>query len=411
MNLRKLLIFGVALACLPALVAQVCLECHKKVTPSIVSDWQVSRHAKNNVECSTCHGEEHTSAQDAAKARIPMPETCAGCHAERVKQFQTGKHALGWAAMKGMLSFRQPMAPIEVIKGFCGCHRIGLKSEGEIRELGKQGGVGVASCDACHTRHAFSMQKARQPQACQTCHMGSQHPQWETYSTSKHGVQALLRQTRTLPETVTGPTCQTCHMPNRDHAVQTAWGALAVRLPMPEDKQWAADGLTILKAVGVLDPEGKPTGRLEAVKQAKLVRLTQEDWQRERDKMLRTCNRCHSANFARGELEKADRMIREADRLMAEAIETVAALYKDGVLAKPREYAYPYPDLLFLHGAATPVEQKLFVMLREHRVRTLQGIFHANPDYAQSYGWSEMKRDLAEIKQQAAELRREARTR
>jgi len=31
-------------------------------------------------------------------------------------------------------------------------------------------------------------------------------------------------------------------------------GFLAVRLPMPEDKQWAADGATILQALGVLDP-------------------------------------------------------------------------------------------------------------------------------------------------------------
>ena len=31
--------------------------------------------------------------------------------------------------------------------------------------------------------------------------------------------------------------------------------------------------------------------------------------------------------------------------------------------------------------------------------------FHANPDYALWYGWSEMLRDLTEIKEKAAELR------
>ena len=31
--------------------------------------------------------------------------------------------------------------------------------------------------------------------------------------------------------------------------------------------------------------------------------------------------------------------------------------------------------------------------------------FHANPDYALWYGWSEMVRDLSEIKEMAAELR------
>jgi hypothetical protein len=90
---------------------------------------------------------------------------------------------------------------------------------------------------------------------------------------------------------------------------------------------------------------------------------------------------------------------------MAQAIRTVAALYKDKVLPKPKEYAYAFPDLLTFHDAPTVIEQKLFVMFLEHRMRTFQGTFHANPDYALWYGWSEMKRDLSEIKDLAAEMR------
>ncbi len=45
--------------------AETCVECHKKVTPNIVSDWQASVHSKKGTECSTCHGEAHTSAHDA----------------------------------------------------------------------------------------------------------------------------------------------------------------------------------------------------------------------------------------------------------------------------------------------------------------------------------------------------------
>jgi cytochrome c553 len=226
------------------------------------------------------------------------------------------------------------------------------------------------------------------------------------YSASKHGVRYLLKQNKTLPETVAAPTCQTCHMQDGNHAVRTAWGFLAVRLPMPDDTQWAADRAAILQALGVLDPEGKPAARLDVVKAADVARLTQEDWQRERDKMLKTCNRCHSVNFARAELEKGDQMIKETDRLLAEAIRTIAGLYKDGVLQKPASYAHPFPDLLTFHDAPTPVEQKLFVMHLEHRMRTFQGTFHANPDYALWYGWSEMKRDLTEIKTMAEDLRR-----
>jgi hypothetical protein len=194
-------------------------------------------------------------------------------------------------------------------------------------------------------------------------------------------------------------------MQGGNHDVKTAWGFLAVRLPMPDDKQWAADRATILQALGVLDPEGKPTARLDVVKAANVARLTQEDWQKERDKMIKICNRCHSINFAKGELVKGDQMIKEADRLMAEAILKVAGLYKEGILPKPKNYAYPFPDLLTFHDAPTVIEQKLFIMFLEHRMRAFQGTFHANPDYAFWYGWSEMQRDLAEIKERAAELR------
>lgn len=103
---------------------------------------------------------------------------------------------------------------------------------------------------------------------------------------------------------------------------------------MPEDNRWAADRATILQGLGVLDPNGKPTGRLEAVKAA-----------------------------------------------------------------------YPFPDLLTFHDAPTPIEQRLFVMFLEHRMRAFQGTFHANPDYALWYGWSEMRRDLTGIQAMAHELR------
>jgi len=387
--------------------AQVCVDCHQKVTPSIVLDWQLSKHGQAKIQCSTCHGDQHQSVKDVANVQIPTPDTCAMCHPTQVQQFKSGKHAISWASMKAMPTTHwQPMALIEGMKGCGGCHKVGLKTEAEIKELKKGGaGFGLASCDVCHTRHVFSVQEARQPQACQTCHMGIDHPQWEMYSSSKHGVRYLLKQNKTLPENVAAPTCQTCHMQEGNHANRTAWGFLAVRLPMPEDKQWAADRATVLQGLGVLDPDGKPTPRLEVVKAADVVRLTQEDWQKERDKMVKTCNQCHSGNFAKTELLKGDMMIKEADRLMAEAIRIIADLYKDGIIPKSKNYAYAFPDLLTFHDAPTVIEQKLFKMFLEHRMRTFQGTFHANPDYALWYGWSEMQQDLTEIKERAKQLR------
>jgi hypothetical protein len=384
-----------------------CINCHESLAPQQVYDWQMSAHASRNVGCTKCHGTAHVSESDVDKAAMPTPDTCGECHKTQVDQFRKGKHSLAWAAMKAMPTTHQlPAAMTEGMKGCGGCHKIGDKTPEEqdvLRETGS--GYGVAACDSCHTRHRFSLKEARQPQACQTCHMGFDHPQWEMYAASKHGVRYLLKQNGTLPATAVAPSCQTCHMQDGNHEVRTAWGFLAVRLPLPEDPEWKADQVTILQALGVLDPEGKPTARLEVVKAADVARLTQEDFDRERNKMIETCAQCHSESFARDQMEKGDQMIRRADGLLAQAIRIITGLYKDGVLAKPEGYAHDFPDLLTFHDAPTEIEQKLFVMHLKHRMRTFQGTFHANPDYALWYGWSEMVRDLTEIKRLGKEMR------
>lgn len=388
--------------------AQNCTECHSSLTPNVVSDWQLSKHAENGIDCSVCHGADHNNKTDYAKAKLPTPETCATCHDNQVEQYNKGKHALAWAAMNAMpTAHMQPMAMMEGQKGCGGCHKIGAKSEEEITKLKSEGSVfGHASCDACHTRHTFSVKEAQQPQACQTCHQGFDHPQWEMYSSSKHGVRYLLKQNGVLNNEAAAPTCQTCHMQEGNHEVRTAWGFLAVRLPLPEDEQWANDQATILKALGVLDPDGQPTALVDVIKAADVARLTQEDWQKERNKMINICGDCHSLNFAKAELQKGDDMIKAADRLMAEAINVVADLYSEGILKKSESYPYAYPLLLTFHDAPTVIEQKLFVMFLKHRMRTFQGTFHANPDYAMWYGWSEMQRDITEIRELAEEMRK-----
>lgn len=111
-----------------------------------------------------------------------------------------------------------------------------------------------------------------------------------------------------------------------------------------------------------------------------------------------------------------DSIMMKADRLMADAIETVAALYTDGVITKPANYPANYPFLLtFMHtnGEAwdkdldklSYIDQVLVQMYMKHRMRTYQAFFHVNPDYAYWYGWNEMTKDLGEIKELAASMR------
>ncbi len=391
--------------------AQDCVQCHKQATPAVVTDWSLSKHAQNDVTCEQCHGGEHTTAEDWKEAAFASPEVCEQCHPDQVSQYQGGKHAQAWVSVMAMPTTHfQPMALLQGMEGCTGCHAIGIKDEQTADELRKQGvRYGLSACDACHTRHTFSTREANEPQACRTCHMGFDHPQWEMWESSKHGVRYMLQQTGAVSKEAAAPKCQTCHMPGGDHGVMTAWGFFAVRLPLPQDKQWAEDRATVLKGFGVLDPGGKPTARLETFKAAGAIRLTEEAWRRERDKMIAICSQCHSEHFAREELRKGDEMIRIADNLLAGSIREVAALYQDGVLRKPKSYAFAYPDLLTFQDAPTMIEVRLWRMFLEHRMRTFQGSFHQNPDYTFWYGWSEMVQDRTAISEMAAKMRKERR--
>lgn len=119
------------------------------------------------------------------------------------------------------------------------------------------------------------------------------------------------------------PKCQTCHMRNGDHRVFSAWGFLAVRLP-EDDAEWMGYRATILKGLGVLDPDGKP---------------------------------------------------------------------------------YAYPDLLTFYDVNTKIEEVLYEMFMDHRMKAFQANFHMNPDYATWYGYAKMVKDVVEIKELAQEMR------
>ncbi len=387
----------------PALAqtGSACVECHTQITPGIVQQWQAGKMGASGMDCSACHGSDHQTASDAASAVMPAPGTCALCHPKQVEQYRAGKHSLAWAAMKAMPMLDQQPGPIgggEGFKGCSGCHKVGEKSVVESKDPALRYGIG--SCDSCHTRHSFSKAEAQDPRACQTCHMGFDHPQWEMWSTSKHGTIWAIE-----GNSGRAPTCQKCHMSEGDHGVMTPWGFLAVRAP-EEDQEWWADRVEILKALGVLDENGEGTERLEAVKAAKIARLSAEEFAALRAEYETTCRTCHAPGFVAEQMAANDRIVREADALMTDAILVVKDLYADGLLVKPEKWKYA-PDLLQFYEAQSSIEQELYRMFMEFRMRTFQGGFHNNPDYLHWYGWAEMKESLQRIEDEATALRAE----
>jgi hydroxylamine dehydrogenase len=98
-----------------------------------------------------------------------------------------------------------------VKSGCIACHAIGKPNA--------DGTVG--NCSYCHTRHTSSVAFARLPSTCGQCHLGPDHSQIEIYTQSKHGImfaaQKNLLNLNAPSDSLTTkdmfvPTCATCHM-------------------------------------------------------------------------------------------------------------------------------------------------------------------------------------------------------
>ncbi len=408
MNCFKVTLFSMAMLvfALPAqAVTSKCEECHAKLTPGIVEDFNRGVMSKE-LDCMACHGDGHMSSSDVDKATLPTISTCQECHEDQAGQYLEGKHAKGLLPITAFPGFahQQPTAFIAGQKGCNGCHNLGIVDEesrskglaGEFRSHFKYG----MDCQNCHTRHAFSKKEAQQPEACMQCHTGFDHAQWEMWTRSKHGAAYM-----TDRKAHRGPTCQDCHMSGGNHKVMTAWGFLAVRLP-EKDAEWMGYRVTILKALGVLDSAGQPTARLDVVKAADMARLTEEAFTVERDKMVTTCKECHSETYVLKSLENSDQMIKASDKIFSEAIDIVAKLYKDKIIKSTTNQAtFPYPDLLTFYEVDSHIEELLYEMFMDFRMKTFQASFHLMPDYTTWYGLAKMKKTLVEMKDIDRQLR------
>ena len=362
---------------------QICVDCHEKMNLSLVQSWRESPMGQAGVTCIDCHGSHHTSAEDAVRASLMVGQLCGGCHPTEMARFKSGKHAQAWTSIyrfKKVLEL--PPEMIDAEEGCGGCHSIG-------REDGH--------CDSCHTRHSFSKEEAKKPEACLPCHGGINHPQWEIWRSSKHGVVYSVD-----PKKERGPTCQTCHFPRGDHGVKTAWSLLALRLP-EEDREWIGYRKTILQWLGLIDREGNPTDLLNELQVKGIIRVKPGEWTKLREEMVEICANCHGKFFVREKLRQRDAIVKKTDQLMAEAIQVVENLYEKSFLTGS-DVRPTSPDLLGLYSPPNPLEEKLWEMFLRHRIILLHGAFHNNPDYTTNHGWVKLKAAYEDVKRMTQEL-------
>lgn len=374
-------------------------------------------NARRTITCADCHGTNHDRIM-ASKGRVPET-TCASCHAEIYREhvldaghsYGPGPGGLGinWERNIGVPHYRE--MPRKVMEMGCDpCHAQAGATDDRYWSDSLQHYVDTSSlpyrngCMACHTRHAFSLAEARKPEACYTCHMGPDHPNYEAYMSSKHGSIYAARGDGwdwTVPmaearyET---PTCAYCHMVYVGEAE-----ARSVSHNMTRKIIWG---------MGVQAASGNLTD----------ITVTEEN-RAKRDEMVKVCLVCHSEDKARGYLESADAHKLAGDALVVEGRDILAGLYADGLikpshatrsaglLAGPRFTAIELPAGAAQHSPTsiyydvTPIEREYFDMFFFSALKSYKGAFHMSPDYSWWYGYADVLGHLATIRDEAERIR------
>jgi hydroxylamine dehydrogenase len=355
----------------------------------------------------------------ASRGRVPEA-TCATCHPQIYSEhvvdnghsYGPGPGDLGtnWERNVSVPHYNQ--MPRKVMEMGCDpCHAQAGATLPRYWDEEEQQYIDTSSlpyrngCMACHTRHQFSLEEARKPEACHTCHMGPDHPNFEAYMSSKHGsIYAALGENWDFSVPMAeaeweAPTCAYCHMVYVDED-----GSRSTSHNMTRKIVW---GMGVQAAGG------------------QLVDITQTpENQVRRNEMIRVCMTCHSEDKARGYLESADAHKLSGDALVVEARDILSNLYQEdliepghgqlaaGLLQGPRfsavelptEFAQHWPAGLYFNVSA--IEREYFDMFFFSNLKSYKGAFHMSPDYAWWYGYADVLGHLARLRDEAGAVRR-----
>ncbi len=362
-----------------------CVTCHQRTTPGIIEQYSRSSMAAANVTCQNCHevAEGYPDSKEHHGSHIltvPTTAKCATCHEDQAAQMNQSRHGLpAYIAMWGTEGLNEEHLALyqsieegtynpdrmrnalfekegpAITKFACaGCHDIGAPAA--------DGSVG--QCQECHLRHEFSLEQARKPETCNHCHIGPDHPQYEIYIESFHGIAYLTGgddwNWEAEPGTLTvrdfpAPTCATCHISGFGGAPTTH------------------------------DVGDRLTWYLFAPQSAR-----RPNWEDNMTQMQAVCTECHSRAFIEEFYVDADALVEEINRRVQLSNETIAPAREAGLLTAE---AFDQP-IDFIHFD-----------LWHHWGRTAKfGAWMGGPDYVQWHGAYEILRDQAELEAIVAEL-------
>ena len=361
-----------------------CVSCHRNATPGIIQQYGTSTMAAAKVSCRDCHevkanypgAEEHEGAYVLA---TPTTAMCQRCHQAETAQYLQSRHSLpAYVAVNGskglssqMMAMYQSIpegsfAPdkarnaIAAIEGTditnfaCDtCHSIGKPaSDGSVGE-----------CQDCHLRHEFSLEQVRKPETCNACHIGPDHPQWEIYQESPHGIAYATSGQNwnwaAEPGTLTvkdfpAPTCATCHI--------SGFGGAATTHDV-------GDRLTWYSFASI--SERRP------------------DWQGNKVRMETVCFECHNKSFVDNLYTNGDKAVLAVNDLVKQSNDVMQPLIDQKLVS-----AQPFTE---------PIQFTYFELWHNYGRTAKFGTWMQGPDYTQWHGAYEVIKALAELKDMAAQ--------
>lgn len=359
-----------------------CVVCHTDHTPGIVNQYLDSSHAAAATTCSNCHEveENYPGAVQHPEAEFwvltnSSSAMCETCHSQHVQEFELSRHALpsyvAYAGTDGLSD--EHLELYRAIPEHGGVDSRGRNSlhalEGPAitkfacetcHDIGKPAADGsIGDCTACHIRHEFSLEQARKPETCNACHIGPDHPQWEIYQESAHGIAYMTDgdnwNWEAEPGTLTtldipAATCATCHM--------SGFGSTG-------GTHDVGDRLTWFLAAPI---SGRRPSHLE-----------------NRLRMQGVCSACHSDNFVDTFYEDADAAVEAVNNWVMMSDYMVQALKDNDLMT-----AAPFDE---------PLDYTYF-NLWHHWGRTAKfGVWMQGADYVQWHGAYEIMHDMTEIRE------------